>query len=223
MPNLENLVEFAENPDPRCACVLLLDTSGSMSGEKIRQLNEGLVVLRDSLLGDDLAKRRVEIAIVTFDSEVQVKQDFVTAENFVPPTLTAQGLTQMGTGIIRAVEMVQERKSMYKQAGIVYYRPWIFMITDGRPEGEPADVMARACALVQDDEAKKRYLFWSVGVEAADMDILSQISKRAAPVKLEGLNFRDLFEWLSKSTTEVSHSKVDEMVALPSPSGWTKV
>jgi hypothetical protein len=39
---LEEAVEFAENPEPRCACVLLLDTSGSMAGEKIDSLNEGL-------------------------------------------------------------------------------------------------------------------------------------------------------------------------------------
>ena len=35
------------NPDPRCACILILDTSGSMHGEKINQLNQGLVAFRD--------------------------------------------------------------------------------------------------------------------------------------------------------------------------------
>lgn len=29
-PKLEGAVEFAKNPEPRCPCVLLLDTSGSM-------------------------------------------------------------------------------------------------------------------------------------------------------------------------------------------------
>ena len=41
MPGLEESVEFAENPEPRCPCVLLLDTSGSMPGEKLAALNEG--------------------------------------------------------------------------------------------------------------------------------------------------------------------------------------
>jgi uncharacterized protein with von Willebrand factor type A (vWA) domain len=36
--------DFAENPEPRCACLLLLDTSGSMQGAPIRELNAGLVV-----------------------------------------------------------------------------------------------------------------------------------------------------------------------------------
>ena len=38
-PRLEDVVEFAENPEPRCPCVLLLDTSGSMQGAPIEALN----------------------------------------------------------------------------------------------------------------------------------------------------------------------------------------
>ena len=38
--SLEDMVEFAENPEPRCPCVLLLDTSGSMRGERIQALQE---------------------------------------------------------------------------------------------------------------------------------------------------------------------------------------
>lgn len=46
--------EFAENPEPRCPCILLLDTSGSMKGEPINQLNDGLVVFKDELAADAL-------------------------------------------------------------------------------------------------------------------------------------------------------------------------
>ena len=35
-------VGFVDNPEPRCPCVLLLDTSGSMQGQPISQLNAGL-------------------------------------------------------------------------------------------------------------------------------------------------------------------------------------
>jgi uncharacterized protein with von Willebrand factor type A (vWA) domain len=42
-------VEFAANPEPRCPCILLLDTSGSMQGERIQALSAGLQTLRDSL------------------------------------------------------------------------------------------------------------------------------------------------------------------------------
>src|SRR5258705_203651 len=53
--------EFTENPEPRCAC-LLLDTSGSMGGAPIRELNEGLKAFRQELSQDSLAMKRVEDA-----------------------------------------------------------------------------------------------------------------------------------------------------------------
>jgi uncharacterized protein YegL len=135
---LEDAIEFAENAEPRCACVLLLDTSGSMSGAPIAELNRGMALFRDHLSGDSLASRRVEIAIVTFDNEARLVQDFVTADQFAPPTLTAPGIaTSMGAGIQLALDLVQSRKAMYRANGITYYRPWIFLITDGSPTARP--------------------------------------------------------------------------------------
>jgi hypothetical protein len=40
---------FTDNPEPRCPCLLLLDTSHSMRGEPIRALNDGLVAFKDEL------------------------------------------------------------------------------------------------------------------------------------------------------------------------------
>jgi uncharacterized protein YegL len=73
--SLDEVVEFAENPEPRCPCVLLLDTSGSMQGERIEALNQGLLSLKDELVKNSLAARRVEIAIITFDSSVNITLD----------------------------------------------------------------------------------------------------------------------------------------------------
>ncbi len=218
---LDEVVEFAENPEPRCPCVLLLDTSGSMHGEAIEALNQGLLSFKDELVNNSLASRRVEVAVVTFDSMVNVAQDFVTADQFQPPILTAQGLTNMGSGINKALDMIQERKEQYRANGIAYYRPWIFMITDGEPQGELDQVVEQATQRLQTDEANKRVAFFSVGVENANMTRLSQIAVRT-PLKLNGLNFIEMFVWLSASMSAVSHSQVDEQVALP-PIGWGTV
>ncbi len=218
---LDEVVEFAENPEPRCPCVLLLDTSGSMHGEAIEALNQGLLSFKDELINNSLASRRVEVAIVTFDSAVNIVQDFVTADQFQPPILTAQGLTNMGSGINKSLDMIQERKTQYRANGIAYYRPWIFMITDGEPQGELEQVVEQAAQRLQTDEANKRVAFFSVGVENANMMRLSQIAVRA-PLKLKGLNFIEMFVWLSASMSAVSHSQVDEQVALP-PIGWGTV
>ena len=218
---LDEVVEFAENPEPRCPCVLLLDTSGSMQGVAIDALNEGLVSFKDELAKNSLAARRVEVAIITFDSHINVVQDFVTADLFSPPQLTAQGLTNMGAGIHKALDLIQDRKSQYRNNGIAYYRPWVFMITDGEPQGEFEDVVDQASRRLQVDETNKRVAFFTVGVENANMTRLSKIAVRT-PLKLQGLNFVEMFVWLSASMSAVSHSKVDEQVALP-PIGWGSI
>jgi uncharacterized protein YegL len=218
---LDEAVEFAENPEPRCPCVLLLDTSGSMQGPPLDALNEGLQTFRDDLTRDELAKKRVEVAIVTFDNNIKVVQDFVTADQFESPLLTAQGQTHMGAGISYALDMIAARKSEYRNNGITYYRPWVFMITDGEPQGESEQLVEQAAQRIREEEANKRVAFFAVGVEGANISRLAQIVDRT-PVKLRGLDFREMFIWLSASMQRVSHSKIDEQVALPPP-GWGTV
>lgn len=215
---LDEAVEFAENPEARCACVLLLDTSGSMQGTAIDALNQGLWAFKEDLMKNSLASRRVEVAVVTFDSDVKVVHEFVTADSFEPPTLTAQGLTHLGAGIHQALDMIQARKVLYRTHGVAYYRPWIFMVTDGEPQGEPERIIEQVTQRIKQDEVNKRVAFFPVGVENANLDRLGQISVRT-PMKLTGLNFTEMFLWLSASMTAVSHSQMDEQVALP-PVGW---
>ncbi|NES97546.1 MAG: VWA domain-containing protein [Desertifilum sp. SIO1I2] len=218
---LDEAVEFAENPEPRCPCVLLLDTSGSMQGPALDALNQGLKSFKDDLIKDSLAARRVEVAIVTFNNDIRVEQDFVTADQFEPPILKAQGMTYMGGAIQQALDLIQSRKAQYRANGVAYYRPWVFMITDGAPQGEPEDVVAKAAQRLREDENNKHVAFFAVGVENADMERLSEIVVRT-PVKLKGLNFVEMFLWLSASMSAVSHSKIDDQVALPPP-GWGTV
>jgi len=218
MAGLEDSVEFAENPEPRCPCVLLLDTSGSMQGAPLAALNEGLRTFKSDLAQDTLASRRVEIAVVTFNNEVKVAEDFVTADRFEPPTLTAGGQTFMGTGINKALDLLLARKTQYRANGIAYYRPWVFLITDGEPQGEAPEQIQRAAQRIREDEAAKRVAFFAVGVEGANLATLGTVVVRQ-PMKLIGLNFREMFVWLSASMQRVSQSQVDEQVALPPP-GW---
>ena len=218
---LEEAVEFAENPEPRCPCILLLDTSGSMSGEPIKALNEGLQTFKDDITKNELAQKRVEVAVISFDSEVNVVENFVTADQFEVPVLTAQGLTRMGDAINKALDLLQERKSAYRDNGIPYYRPWVFMITDGSPQGEVPETIDKAKQRVKEEEDNRRVAFFAVGVEGADLDSLRQIIVRE-PVKLQGLNFREMFLWLSNSMQQVSQSRPGEQVPL-SPVGWGSV
>ncbi|EFC4218048.1 VWA domain-containing protein [Escherichia coli] len=209
--------DFASNPEPRCPCILLLDVSGSMNGRPINELNAGLVTFRDELLADPLALKRVELGIVTF-GPVHVEQPFTSAANFFPPIQFAQGDTPMGAAITKALDMVEERKREYRANGISYYRPWIFLITDGAP----TDEWQAAANKVFRGEEDKRFAFFSIGVQGADMKTLAQISVRQ-PLPLQGLQFRELFSWLSSSLRSVSRSTPGTEVVLEAPKGWTSV
>lgn len=209
--------DFASNPEPRCPCILLLDVSGSMNGRPINELNAGLVTFRDELLADPLALKRVELGIVTF-GPVHVEQPFTCAANFFPPILFARGDTPMGAAITKALDMVEERKREYRANGISYYRPWIFLITDGAP----TDEWQAAANKVFRGEEDKRFAFFSIGVQGADMKTLAQISVRQ-PLPLQGLQFRELFSWLSSSLRSVSRSTPGTEVVLEAPKGWTSV
>jgi len=188
-----------------------------MQGAPINELNSGMTVFRDELCADALAMKRVEVAIVTF-GPVQIEMPFTGAESFIAPQLHSQGATPMGAAIHQAIQLLDSRKSEYKTNGISYYRPWIFLITDGGP----TDEWKTAAAAVREGEAAKKFAFFAVGVKGANMEVLSQISVRE-PLSLDGLRFRDMFKWLSSSLKSVSQSTPGTEVALTSPSGWTSV
>jgi uncharacterized protein YegL len=209
--------------------MLLLDTSGSMEGDKIRQLNEGLNFFKEDILQDDLARKRVDLAIITFGEGVNVVQNFASVEETPEMNLTAEGLTPMGYALNTAMDLIEQRKNEYKTKGVDYYRPWIFMITDGEPtDMKPDDPMWKSVVgRIHEGEAGKKFLFFAVGVEPANMQILKDLSPQSrTPIKLKKDRFREMFSWLSKSTKKTSASKVGDVVPLDSPvgpEGWGEI
>ncbi|GGK42397.1 hypothetical protein GCM10008955_40190 [Deinococcus malanensis] len=212
-----DLAEFAENPEPRCPVLLLIDNSGSMKGEKIRQLNAGLAHFKDDLIDDPLAAARCEIAMVTF-GPVREVMDFTSAQHFLPPHLEADGATPLGGAVLHGLEMLKRRKEIIRQGGIGLYRPWVFLITDGAP----TDSWSQAAEVVRQGEESKAFAFFSVGVQGADLKMLRNLSTRE-PLMLDGLKFRELFQWLSASLKSVSRSTPGDTVPLASPAGWAEV
>lgn len=214
--------DFAENPEPRVPCILLLDTSTSMSGEPIRQLNHGLAAFKEELMTDSLASKRVEPAVVAFGDSVRTLCDFSTADQFVPPVLEANGMTPMGQAVDLAINMIESRKATYKSNGIAYYRPWVFLITDGEPNDAGWEAAASRAIAAQN---AKSFALFAVGVDSANLNVLKMFSVKD-PIRLKGLSFKEMFVWLSSSLRSVSRSTPGEEVPLENPTGpkgWASI
>ena len=214
-------IEFAQNGEPRCPVVLLLDTSGSMSGTPIDQLNAGLVTFKQAVQQDRKASLRVEVTIITFDSSVNTVQDFITVDQFYPPELKASGSTSMGNGIESALNQLKSRRETYNSYGIPCYKPRIILITDGGPtDGESWKTAAQR---VRQEYDLGNFLFYAVGVQGADMNTLRQIAPlEFPPVMLQGLNFKAFFKWLSDSMVIVSESQIGQQISLPPTDTWVQ-
>lgn len=210
--------ESPNNYEQKCLCVLVLDVSGSMSGPPIDELNQGLKDFHQQVKIDSTAANRLEICILAFSSYVECLVEPSLVENFTVPTLMAKGSTKMGDAMKEAITKVETRKEWYKQTGQPYYRPWIILITDGEPDSDQdIEELAREIHLATSDDQVngRKFLFFAVGVQRANMDILQKISSPAMPPQpMKGLKFKEFFRWLSASMTTITSSKEGEHVNL---------
>lgn len=212
--------EFVDNPENRCPVILILDTSASMAGEPIDSLNKGIASFKFDVEQDPLASLRVEIAIVAFGQQAEVLQDFVTVDDFIAPKLSTEGKTALGAALKLGLDILDIRKTIYRREGIQYYRPWVFLITDGAPtDGEAWKIEA---ARIHQLETEGKLSFFTIGVDGADEDILKEIAPpQRPPLMLKNLRFEELFRWLSSSVRRVSTNQIGgDMLALPAVTTW---
>jgi len=212
--------DLIKNPTPRCACVLVLDTSGSMSGQPINELNEGLLRFIEEVKGDELAQYSVEIGVITAGPDVKQQMPLIPAhliENV--NTLFASGGTPLGEAVNEALDMLEVRKNEYKAKGVPYYQPWLVIISDG----EPTDSWLNAASKAHGMANNKKLVVMPIGVSGADLNKLSQFSNRPAKA-LAGLKFREFFQWLSASMARVSSSaSTSSQVNLPPTGSWDSI
>ena len=212
--------DLISNPSARCACMLVLDTSGSMAGSPIDQLNTGLQQFLQDVQEDELAAYSVELSVITAGGSVNEALPFTTAEsigNFAP--LRASGNTPLGEAVCLALQRLEERKAQYKRNGVAYYQPWLVIMSDG----SPTDSWQAAAAQAQALAANKKLVCLPLGVDGADMSVLGAFSNRPG-MQLDGLKFREFFQWLSASMSRVSASNSTTAgVSLPSTDSWSAI
>ena len=214
--------ESPENYEQKCLCVLVLDTSGSMDGEPILELNKGLQDFHHEVAMDFVASQRLEVSIVSFNSTTQVLREPALLQNLEMPRLSASGTTKLVDAVRTAMFKVEERKQWYRETGQNYYRPMIVLITDGEPDSDQ-DLSGLSDEL-QRSVAAKKFSFYALGVRGYNHAKLAQVCPPSTPpLPLDGYKFSEFFKWLSNSIGIITKSKEGDTLSLPPVSGWTQI
>ena len=223
--DLVRMEDMVNNPTARVPVCLCLDVSGSMSGEKISELNQGINLFYNAIKDDEVALYSAEISIVTFGTTVSCVRDFSSLE-LQPnaPHLVAWGPTPMGEAINLAIDLLEKRKNEYKEKGVDYYQPWLVLMTDGEPTDN--DNIPEAVSKVVNLVNNKKLTVFPIGIgRDANMTTLASFSPNRAPLRLQGLKFKEFFAWLSQSVSRVSQSTPGETIKLDVEGikGWGEI
>jgi uncharacterized protein YegL len=204
-----------ENRAQRLPIALALDTSCSMSGKPIERLNEALAGLAADLRGDLQLSAIAELAIITFgeggvtawrgDRPVPPgTSPFMPANRFKPPRLRAGGVTPLTAAVHRTIGCVAEEKAELKRRFLQYYRPHIWLFSDGCPtddRGCASEDWRGLPAVIRKHEADGRFLFFSVStglIDAAGDAVLRQLAPDAH-LRLDGIEFASVLKLVSSS------------------------
>ena len=231
--------DLIENPTARVPVCLVLDCSPSMSGEErygsaveqtnprpIEQLNEGVVRFFNTVKEDAVARFACEVSVIAFSDVVETVMDFDSMMRVHPPSLECEmeiGGTSIGKAVSQALNLLDRRKEEFKDAGVDYFQPWLVLMTDGCPTDDTHVEVAKE---VSERIKQKKMTMFPIGVgNGVDMDVLASFSPTRDPLRLQGLKFKEFFEWLSKSVSVVSQSTPGETIPLDVEGikGWAEL
>lgn len=202
-----NDADLCTNPAERIPTCLCLDLSPSMEGNNaLDELNDAVRKFYGEVQQHPMTKNAVEIAVVGFCQTAETIQDFgPVATATIPQLRILGGGTSLGNGVSRSLDLLAARKAEYQKAGVSYNQPWLVIITDGQPTDQShVPLASQISALV----TSKRLTVFPilVGGHASEVD-LALLSPLRKPLRLRGLNFEGLFEFLGKSLAAVSASR----------------
>lgn len=196
-------ISFADVPthsnrSERLPCVLVVDASDSMGGQAIDELNAGLRVLEADLKSDQEAKRRVRVLVILVSGEHATKiVDWVDAEKFTAPHLSATGRTPLGSGVRLAMSEIKAEMQRLEAEGIARKIPWLWIFTDGEPTDEGWQSAAAECSAAHGDN---KLLVFPIAVgDDASEEKLGSFSKDNRIYQINALSFKEFFKFLSAS------------------------
>lgn len=188
----------------RLPVYLLLDTSGSMYGEPIEAVKNGVQVLVSTLRQDPYALETAYLSIITFDSNAQQITPLTELSAFQQPNISASGCTALGEALALLANRADQEVTKTTAEKKGDWKPLVFIMTDG----EPTDDLRKGL-----DEFKKRKWGMVVACAAgsgANTDTLKKITECVVSLDTaDSATIKAFFKWVSASVSSGS-MKVEE-------------
>lgn len=214
--------EEPQNLEEKACCVFVVDTSGSMEGMPINQLNQGLQAFAAEIREMREVRHRLEVTLIEFNSSHRTLVDPTLGIDLVIPTLSTTGSTKLVDGVLAAIDAARARHKWYADTGQPSKRPWIILITDGLPDGDQNVGNLRTA--IEKAEQSKEFIFLPIGVDGADMNFLNSICMKNPELKprhMSSAKFSEFFRWVSDLMSKVVGSRPGQRLTLPKPDNWT--
>ncbi len=187
----------------RLPVYLLLDTSGSMSGEPIEAAKNGVQVLVSSLQQDPYALETAFLSIITFDSSAKQLCPLTELASFQPPKLVATGSTALGEALALLSQKISSEVTTTTAEVKGDWKPLIFIMTDGGP----TDDWQRGVQALK--KVKTGIIVACAAGPNVNINVLKQITEIVVQLDTtDSATIKAFFKWVSTSISTGSQ-KVD--------------
>ena len=214
MKEVNNIFDDFVYYEQKCLCVFVIDTFCLKNDMAIDEVTLGIQRILDEIESVDVSRERVEVAFITHErlsDEIRIIQEPVPIWQAVIPLLTTTtDDTSLMESLYVAMDFVETWKERYKSLGIPYYRPWIFLISNGMSL-LPCNVDEIANKIKQ-DTSNKKYAFLAIYTKDADVSLLQEIKSDVPIMALDSLSITDCFKWLSSEMNEICSPDLDNTI-----------